>query len=225
MAQSIIDLLENKNSSESIDNALGFRVSEIEKELLLEVGHFKSVNKNKFYTSETWIGLEPQMLQTPYWEILEFYNILSQFNPFSYVDLGAGYSRLGVVLNLLEENFQYTGYELVEKRVQESIRVFNKNSFKNFNISQKDIMKDKTIPKADVYFIYDFSSPIEQVQILDLFSKKMYKDDFFLVARGHGIRSLIQNKYKEFYVCNGAIHKDKYSIYSSHIDISTLKDH
>lgn len=219
MAQSIKKLLENKDSSERIDDILGFRISEIEKELLLELGHFKSLSKKKVYTSETWIGLEPQMLQTPYWEILEFYQILAKFNPYSFVDLGAGYSRLGVVLNLLQDDFQYTGYELVDKRVQESIRVFKANNFKNYEISQKDILKDISIPDADVYFIYDFSSPKEQTEILDLFSKKMYKDKFFLVARGHGIRSIIQNKYKEFYACHGVIHKENYSIYSSYRDL------
>lgn len=219
MAQSTKQLLEKNYPSESIDESLGFSVPKIEKELLIEVGHFKSVSKNKVYTSETWIGLEPEMLQTPYWEILEFYKILSQFNPHSFVDLGAGYSRLGVVLNLLQEDFHYTGYELVQKRVEESIRVFKANNFKNYEISQKDLMKDLNIPDADVYFIYDFSSPKEQVEILNLFSKKMYRDKFFLVARGHGIRSLIQNKYKEFYACHGVIHKDNYSIYSSYKDL------
>lgn len=222
MAQSVKNLLQKNYSCEEIDYALGFFVPKIEKELLDQVGHFKSLKKNKIYKSETWIGLEPNMLQTPYPEIIEFVEILSnKFNCKTFIDFGAAYSRLGVVLNLMVEEFYYTGYELVKERVENSVEVFKKNNFKNYEILEKDIMENLDIPKADVYFIYDFSSIDEQMKMLNQFSKKMYKDKFFLVARGHGIRSLIQNKYKEFYVCNGVIHKENYSIYSSHIDLES----
>lgn len=220
MARSVRDLLQRNYTCEEIDNALGFLVPEIEKKLLDKVGHFKSLKKNNHYSSETWIGLAPNMLQTPYPEIIEFVDILShRYKCIYYIDFGAAYSRLGVVLNLMVDEFYYTGYELVKERVQNSIEVFKTNKFKNYQIFEKDIMKDFTIPKADVYFIYDFSSIAEQIQILNLFSDMLHEDKFFLVARGHGIRSLIQNKYKEFYVCNGVIHKENYSIYSSHIDL------
>lgn len=219
MAQSVTDLLQSNLNCEQIDDALGFLVFKIEKELLDSHGHFKNLNKKSPYKSETWVGLEPKMLQTPYPEIQEFTRRLIEYGCKDFVDFGAAYSRLGVVLNALLSDFSYSGYELVPERVQDSLRVFRENNFKNYKIYQENILHKTKIPQADAYFIYDFSTLNEQRIVLDLFSKKMYTDRFFLVARGHGVRSLIQNKYREFYACHGAIHRDNYSIYSSFKDL------
>jgi hypothetical protein len=105
MAQRIKELLQSNYSCEEIDNALGFLVPKIEKKLLEDLGHFRSLKKNPVYRSETWIGLEPSMLQTPYFEIIEFVQILNQFGCKYYIDFGAAYSRLGVVLNALVTDF------------------------------------------------------------------------------------------------------------------------
>ena len=73
-------------------------------------------------------------------------------------------------------------------------------------------------------FLYDFGDPHDQRVFLDRFSEKISQDKFFIVVRGNGMRSLIQNKYPEFWACNGVIHAEKWSLYSSDIDLTPYKE-
>lgn len=50
-------------------------------------------------------------------------------------------------------------------------------------------------------------------------SSKMYRDHFFVVAKGEGVRSLIQLRYPEFWAAHGAVHKEGWSLYSSFQDL------
>lgn len=210
--------LTDKENSQILDQKYGFNIDEIEKELC--VLHQKQGKTYGLGTSRTWVGLHPQIFQTPYAEIDAFLKILKDYRPTTIVDLGAGYGRVGLVMQKYLPESTFYGYEFVKKRCLEGNRIFRSLGLKNCRMhSQNIIDKDFKIPRADVYFIYDFSDQPDQKVILDLFSKKMESEKFFIVVRGKSMRSLIQNKYPEFFSLYRPHHEENWSIYSTHCDV------
>ena len=86
-------------------------------------------------------------------------------------------------------------------------------------VVQNIVAKNFLLPQADLYFIYDFSDQHDQKKLLNIFSKKMETEKFFMVVRGKSMRSLIQNKFPEFYNCFDPMHEENWSIYSSWCDV------
>ena len=223
------DQLNPRQFSQNLDKELGYKISQIEKKLLKKYRAFNKTidNSNKkkhFAGTETWIGLHPQVLQTPYSEIIHFFSYLKETSVKSIVDFGAGYGRIGIVLNALYPGAHFLGFEVVKDRSDEAQRVFDLLGLASCEVRNTNILdEDFIIPTADVYFIYDFSDPHDLRVILKKLSKKLYKEPFFLVAKGEGIRSLIQLKYSEFWNCNGVVHEENWSLYSSMTDLSIFK--
>lgn len=93
--------------SRKIDERLGFQVDQIEAELLERArklrpgGHLWTLGQGLHEGSQTWIGLDPQVIQTPYAEIVEILDLLDLKCSKKVVDLGAGYGRMGIVLNVV----------------------------------------------------------------------------------------------------------------------------
>jgi len=205
---------ENEDSikhSIRVDETLGFNTLNIETKLFKENGKVKT---------ENWIGLHPQTLQTPYSEIFSFLTLLQKYEVKSIVDLGAGYGRVALVMNSLMKNCQFIGYEIEEYRVLEGQRIFDLHQIENANLIKENILSNNfVIPKSDVYFIYDFTKNISDLRhLLSKISQRMDADNFFLIARGEGIRSLIQLRFPEFSSACGVIHAENYSIYSPLLD-------
>ena len=215
----------DRQYSQLIDVILGFKIVEIEKQLL-EI--YRPYNKTTDPTGKTkqyvgtqaWIGLNPQILQTPYNEILNFLALLQKYSPKILVDLGEGYGRVGLVMKALMPEAEFLGYEIIDSRLVEAERIFKLLGLDNCKMSNANILEeDFEIPVADIYFIYDFSDPHDLKKILNRISKKLYQDKFFIVAKGEGIRSMIQLKYPEFWASHGVIHDEKWSLYSSYCDL------
>jgi hypothetical protein len=179
----------------------------------------KLANENK-RESKTWVGLDPQTLQTPYSEIWSFLSFLGQFNPEHIVDLGAGYGRVGIVMKMMMNNCHFSGYEFIEERFLEMDRIFKEYDIKNVTLSKENIIGcNFTFPKADIYFVYDFSDLPSIKSMVKKFTEIFNERDVFLVVRGKAMRSLIQNQYRELWALNGAIHTENWSIYSSYVDL------
>ena len=219
----------SRSFSRDLDKRLGFKISQIESKLLKKYRAFDKTtdnsNKKKHFSgTETWIGLHPQVLQTPYSEITHFFSYLKNKKIKKVVDFGAAYGRIGLVLAALHPEAEFVGYEILEMRFNEAVRVFETLGLDQLSMSNENILEESFIvPDADIYFIYDFSDPHDLRVILKKLSKKLFDDNFYLVAKGEGIRSLIQLKYPEFWSCNGVIHEEKWSLYSSVEDLSVLK--
>ncbi len=219
------DHLSPRSHAKLLDKILGFRISRIEQGLMKKyTAYYKEDHggrKKHYEGTQTWIGLHPQVLQTPYDEITRFLATLKKYNPKKVVDLGAGYGRVGLVMKAILPEAQFIGYEIVEHRLREAKRVYSSFNFEDCQmISQNILADDFEIPKADIYFIYDFSDPHDIRTILDKLAAGVHTERFFLVARGQGIRSLIQLKYPQFWVSHGVIHRKDLSIYSSFADLS-----
>lgn len=76
------------------------------------------------------------------------------------------------------------------------------------------------IPKAQVYFIYDFSEMDDLCMILDSLSDKLDRQNFFLISKGDRIDFLIRKKYKKFWITNGFLECGELKIYSSKINLN-----
>lgn len=218
--------LTSREHAKEIDKLLGFKIAKIEMDLVKSYRPYymtedDSNKKKHFQGTETWIGLHPQVLQTPYSEICEFFEILKKYDIKNIVDLGAGYGRLGIVANSYFPDLNFIGYEILEQRLNEANRLFDLLDLANCQVISENILDESfSLPKSDLYFIYDFSNPIDLRVILGKLSEIFFKEKFFFVAKGEGIRSLIQTKYPEFYSLNGVIHRKNWSLYSSYVDLS-----
>lgn len=232
MTQSLINIRDPKlyslpkhqrprERSHDIDREIGLKISKIEQKLLKKYRAYdrpvdSNDRKQHYQGTQTWVGLHPQVLQTPYSEIKEFLTHLVPHGPKCLVDLGAGYGRLGLVMSAFLPTSQFIGYEVMEERLHEARRIFELYDLENCEMRNENILDDKFIlPKACVYFIYDFSDPLDLRVLLRQLNDKLSKDRFFLVARGEGVRSLIQNKFPAFHRPYGAYHSKNWSIYSS----------
>lgn len=213
------DNMTDKEYSQVLDDKFGFEINKVEEKLCKEKA--ATDRGYRLGSSRTWIGLHPQIFQTPYCEIENFLKILKNYSPKSLVDLGAGYGRVGLVMQKHIPQASFIGLELVKERCTEGNRVFKELGHKNCLLKSENIVADNyKIPKADIYFIYDFSDQHDQKKILDFFSKAMETERFFMVVRGKSMRSFIQNKYPEFYSCFNPHHEENWSIYSTWCDLN-----
>ena len=216
---------EPRKHSENIDTLIGHKVNRIERSLMeAYVPYFKEEEENseiKHYKgTQTWIGLDPQALQTPYSDIHGALSLVQKYDPRTIIDLGAGYGRVGVVVEALLPDAEFIGYEILDERIEEANRIFKYLKLSNCEMRKQNVLLDTfELPEADVYFIYDFSDPDDVQVILKQLSARIYRDRFFLIARGKGIRSLIQVKFPEFWAAHGAKHENEWSLYSSFCDL------
>lgn len=214
-----------KSLSHEIDMSFGFKIAEIEADLLQKYRKIsnKEDKDKEFSSSETWVGLHPDTLQTTYPELIKVFHYLKSRDINKIVDLGAAYGRLGLVGAALRPSASFLGFEVIAERSLEGQRIFTKLGLTAHELRNQNILDDSFIlPSADLYLIYDFSSPEDIRKILNKLSEKLFKEPFFIVARGEGVRSLIQNKYPEFFSCNGVLHEPTWSLYSSTCSIEDL---
>lgn len=191
------------NQAKRLDKILGFKIPKIEQKLLKKYQSYfhgdESGRKKRFEGSQTWIGLHPQVLQTPYSEILSFCEILKEFNPKTIVDIGAAYGRIGIVMTTYFPEAKFIGYELIPQRLEEANRMFEVLELHNCCMIEEDLSKESfTPPAADVYFIYDFSDPLDIRKILTQVKEATAGKQAFIIAKGEFIQPIIRRKYPEF---------------------------
>lgn len=215
-----------RQHSKDLDRILGFKIPKIERKLMqkyrcYDKGLDESNKKKHFEGTQTWIGLHPQVLQTPYSEISHFLSLVKKYNPKKVVDLGAGYGRVGIVMNAILPEASFSGYEIMDVRLNEAERIFDLYDLEKCEMLKQNILEENfQMPSADLYFIYDFSDPQDLRLILKRLAAKIFKDRFFIVAKGEGIRSLIQLKFPEFWASHGVVHQKQWSLYSSFCNLN-----
>lgn len=182
--------------SEDLDAIFGFNIAHIEGKLLKEARDLRPNATvwglgQALHGHQTWVGLDPQTLNTPYAELEEVCHLLDPKPSEVVVDLGAGYGRLGLVLSKSYPEVHFIGFELVKERVDEGNRVFQALHLKH-ELKVQDITLDEfKIPEAKFYFLYDFGDVGAIRKVLNELSKIADHHAFKIVARGKGSRSLI----------------------------------
>lgn len=197
---------EQQKHAEEIDNILGFNVLDIESKLV----------RDEYGEHEAWIGLSPRQLQTPYDELLFMTQFLQLRENEHVVDLGAGYGRLGMVLHQQSPEVQFTGYELVNERVENGNSIYEKFGITQAKLYQQDLLADDFhLSEGDVFFLYDYAQKEHLKHTLDQIERYSFEHDFRLVARGRGVRSLIQHHYPRLCHAVDPTHFETFSVYST----------
>ncbi len=225
------DIFKNNNSihprvhAKILDKELGYRISKIEEKLLKKYSAYDkpvdaSSKKQHYEGPETWIGLHPQILQTPYCDIYKALALLIDFDIRHVVDIGACYGRIGLVLNTIMPNAQFTGYEIIKQRQIEANRIYSKLNLKNSIVELKNVLNDSfEIPAADIYFIYDFSEREDINIMLRKLNETMRGRDFFLITKGDRIDYLMKYKFSRDWTIFSNVDETNLKIYKSTIAI------
>jgi hypothetical protein len=208
-------------SAPEIDRYFGYRVNEIEEDIyraakkLRPDGDLANLGHVFHGGHQTWIGLDPQTLQTPYSELIQMCELLTPRPKSLIVDLGAGYGRLGLVLHFFYPTVQFIGYELVPERVAEGNRIFELNNCQISKLLTQDLTSAAfKIPVADSYFIYDYGKVAHIRETLKQLEALTAHHHFKVIARGKGTRSIIEHEHPWLCELNPVIHQDNFSIYS-----------
>ena len=186
--------------SKNLDKKFGYKIPKIEAKLLQKYKAYDNYSneinrKNHYDDSQTWIGLHPNALQTPYNDIFETLEILKKQKISNVVDIGCAYGRVGIVSNHIFPDAKFTGFEIVKNRANEANRIFEKFGLENCNVVTANILDDEFIlPEADIYFIYDFSEIDDIKKVLLLILNKMKSKKFFLVVRGDRVNTVFKNQ-------------------------------
>jgi hypothetical protein len=194
-----------------MDRILGFESKQIE-DKLYDKGSMGPTEAPQ----ELWYGLDIQSLQTPYSEILDMIDYLDPSPGDKWVDLGAGYGRMGVVLGFLRPMVRFSGFEFVPERANEGNRIFNKWKLGMSQITQANIANyDFEIPEADLYFIYDFGSKYDVYKVLFKIKNLAKSKSVRVIARGRGIRNWISMDFPWLSEINQPYHTPTWSAFRS----------
>lgn len=209
-------------TNEEMDQKYGLRINEIEFNLLKEArslrpsGNMDNLGHVLHDGSQTWIGLDPQTLNTPYEELIRLCDVLKPLAGTHMVDLGAGYGRLGLILHESSPGVKFTGYELVKERVDEGNRVFQELKIPDAVMITQDLTdKSFVIPDADYYFIYDYGKTAHIRETMKQIEAMADRIKFKVIARGKGSRSIIEHEHPWLSQVFDVHHEENFSIYSS----------
>lgn len=197
--------LQAKEQSQQIDQLLGFRCDEVEKTI-------PSTNDGKI----NWSHLHVQAHQTPYSEFLEICRHLKPQPRQTFIDIGAGYCRLGIILRAYYPEVFFWGFELSAERIQEAIRVFQELELNRDNLLVQDVADSKfVLPDFDFAFIYDFGSPQDIQKLLSKLQIIARNKSIFVIARGKGIRHQILSENLWLAQINEPYHTEHWSVFRS----------
>jgi SAM-dependent methyltransferase len=204
-----------------IDNLLGLEVSRIEKDLLSKAqeinpkGNLETWGASLHDGNQTWVGLAPEVLQTPYSELNHICDLLNPQDQDHFVDLGAGYGRFALVLDQVPLETTFTGLEYVKERVDEGREAFRRLQIKNATLLEQDLTCPEFIlPEADFYFIYDYGKILHIRNTINQLAQMGDRKNFKVIARGRGVRSIIDKEHPWLSGVHDPYHEENFSIYS-----------
>lgn len=204
----VLSYEEEKKLSEQIDQALGIR--------------YPDVNSGRASThsdaAETWNHLSPQIFQTPYPELCR---MMDEVDPAktvkTWVDLGAAYGRLGLILAAFRPNAHFVGIEIDRERVAEGKRIYSENGLDPDSIREGDCGKEP-LPSADVFLIYDFGHEHAVEAALQKLRDLARSHPIQVIGRGRRIRDLIEKKHPWLGSVFAPLHHAHYSIYRTNAE-------
>lgn len=203
-----------KEQSYKIDQILDFRSEEVEKELVAKSQDNSSQASQP--DRRTWVGLDVQAFQTPYSELAEMVRLLSPAPDELWVDLGAGYGRMGIVLAIFAPEVNFLGHEIISERANEGSRVFKTLDLERARLSSTNIAaREFQIESADLYFIYDFGSKSEVYSVIEKLSVIAKSKKIRVIARGRGIRNWLLQDFPWLSQVEDPVHYEHWSLFRS----------
>lgn len=209
--------------SEMLDAKLGFTISDIEIALFNRArdidptGNMTTWGRRLHDGAQTWVGLAPQTLLTPYDELNRMCQLLKIGEHGHVVDLGAAYGRMAFVLAHYAPSAYFTGIELVPERVNEGNRVMVAHGLERARLVVDNMSRPGfTLPLADAYMIYDYGN-IEHIRwTMGQLQNLAGIHRFQVVARGEGIRTLIQYAHPWLADMGTPYHETNFSVYTNY---------
>jgi Methyltransferase domain len=200
------------------DRWLDLRLEKIETELA-QVGCRLRAPRASGEKQQIWIGLEPQMLLTPYTEIRWLLEKLALARQAKVIDLGAAYGRMGFVMARHFPQAEFIGYEYVGERVKEANRALTKFGAVRARVEHADLASNEfQLEQADVFFLYDFGTPKAIEKILYQLRKAALQKPFTLVVRGRHSRYLIDQNHGWLQDAYPLEDEGRVTIYKSSLD-------
>ena len=205
------------------DGALGFEVERIERALLQRArreapgGDVTSWGK-RLHNAQSWVGLAYETLQTPYAELLRMCDLLLIPPNGHFIDLGAAYGRMGVVLRDRFPGARFTGFEIVPERVEEGNRVLSQLGCRAATLVQQDLTAEGFRPPVgDAYLIYDYGTLDHLRHTMEQLAEHSTRQRFQVIARGETIRALIQHGHPWLWDVGPVQHEEKFSVYANYL--------
>lgn len=203
------DYAKEKKDSEKEDQTFGFQIDSVEAIIRDRLIHAPQIDK------VSWSHLSPQIFQTPYAELRR---IVLEADPNktvpSWVDLGAGYGRLGIVLSRLRPSARFTGIEFVPERVEEGRRVYSRLGLNPSSLICADL-STYPVPKACAYFIYDFGTRGEIEITLNALKSIALRFPIIVIGRGRAIRDAVEKNHPWLGSVISPLHFAHHSVYRS----------
>jgi hypothetical protein len=206
-----------------VDQRLGFTIDRIEFQLRAKAyeldpeGDVNSWGK-LLHEAQSWIGLDPQTLLTPYDELSRMCDLIDTRDNIHFVDLGAAYGRMGFVLKARYPNSSFTGVEIVQERVDEGNRVFALHDCQNARLIQQDMFHESfQLPLGDCYMIYDYGVLDHLRWTMGQLENLADVHRFQVIARGDTIRSLIQYAHPWLTRIGDVKHEENFSVYTPYL--------
>lgn len=211
----------SRQHSSFIDRMLGYEIKENERDMvkkaqaLLPQGDYTNFGPSIHGGIQTWVGLDASTLQTPYSEL---FNILKKLKIKDelIIDLGAAYGRMGIIVETQFKSARFIGFEAAKERVKMGQDVYEHLKFKRARLWEQDIFQDSfSLPKADVFFIYDYGFKDHILKTLDQCEHVAYEKNIRIVARGLLTQGLIKNNHPWLEMIDQGSGQEKYIIYQS----------
>lgn len=201
---------EAKARSARIDELLGFELAACESEIAKTRGRVVGSEH------EDWSHLPAQAFLTPYPELADMIRRIQGASAMDWVDLGAGYGRLGLMLDWLRPQDRFQGFELVPERVRESRRVLAKWNCQKSEMSTQDLLAEGfRLPAADVYFIFDFGKTRQIARLVEQLRELSRRRPIAVFGRGRATRHLIATEHPWLAQVEEPLHTEHWSLYRS----------
>ena len=211
--QKVLDLIrepwssyaEAKRRSEEIDQIIGYDIRTCEQEI-------QGLQSGK----KDWSELSPQIFQTPYPELAEIVQMFTTNHSLRWVDFGAGYGRLGLVLGLLRPQDSFCGFEFVEQRVRLGALILDKWANQQTRLFFADLnSQDFMPPEADLFFVFDFGTPQDIHSLLVRLRQRAPRQPMTVIGRGRATRHLIATEHPWLSQVEEPLHTPHWSLYRS----------
>ena len=205
-----VPYIEEKAHSKLVDDFLGYQIDEVELRLIHKIQGLEN-------RAEQWIGLAPESLQTPYTEIRRMLESVDLKPEEKVVDLGAGYGRMGFVLNSFFPDSEFMGVEISKLRVEEGNRIYQRHELpETIRLVNGDLAdEDFKLPEARVYFLYDLSIRTTIQKVIDQLKEISKKRAITVIGRGRATRDQIERGEPWLSQVVPPIHCGNFSVYSS----------
>jgi hypothetical protein len=197
----------SKAHAAQADTYFGYQIESVEQ----RVQELK--NTAALENLETWTHLNPQFFLTSYLELRALVHLLNPPVGSTIVELGCAYARLGLVCHLYRPDLRYIGIEAVAERCHEARRVLSNHGAKHAVIECSNLASaDVSLPKADIYFMYDMGTEQDVSLCLQKLQRKKFSH---LIARGSRCRKWIETHRKDLEVLNPPGRTPNFSVYVS----------